>query len=85
MINDDEFVEDGTNVRDDVSVSSNDDKDKDKGSAKDSSSSPPSHDKWIWLHPAFHCLVTMVVSDSICLLTVFRKIFSKTFTFFLHT
>ncbi|KAL7448390.1 hypothetical protein ACHAWC_009402 [Mediolabrus comicus] len=60
MINDDEFVEDGTNVRDDVSVSSNDDKDKDKGSAKDSSSSPPSHDKWIWLHPAFHCLVTMV-------------------------
>jgi hypothetical protein len=45
--NDDEFVENATL--------------NDEDGAKDTSSpSHPPHDKWIWLHAAFHCLVTMV-------------------------
>ncbi len=52
MINDDEFVENGTNVREE-------DDEEDKLPKVVSS---PSHDKWIWIHAAFHCLVTMVVS-----------------------
>ena len=58
MINDDEFVENNVN-NNDVGNELNNDDDR----AKDTSSpSHPPHDKWIWLHAAFHCLVTMVVS-----------------------
>jgi hypothetical protein len=47
MINDDEFVENGNNVVGE--------EDGDEDEAKVVSS--PTHDKWIWLHAAFHCLV----------------------------
>ena len=53
MINDDEFVENVTNV-----VGDEDDDVKDE--LPNVVSSSPTHDKWIWLHAAFHCLVTMV-------------------------
>lgn len=54
MINDaDEFVE-NANIGNELN---------NEDGAKDTSShSHPPHDKWIWLHAAFHCLVTMVVS-----------------------
>ncbi len=57
MISDeDEFVENAN-----VSKELNNDED---GA---SLTSHPPHDKWIWLHAAFHCLVTMVVSRYIIL------------------
>ena len=52
MINDDDFVENATGVGNELN-----DEDGDKDT---SSPSHPPHDKWIWLHAAFHCLVTMV-------------------------
>ena len=51
--NDDEFIENATDSRDEV-------KDNNDGTKTASPSHP--HDKWLWLHAAFHCLVTMVVS-----------------------
>ena len=58
MINDDEFAENNvTNVGNELNNDNDDD-----GALDTSSPSLPPHDKWIWLHAAFHCLVTMVVS-----------------------
>lgn len=47
------FVENVSKFRDE----SNDD-----DRINDDASPSNTHDKWLWLHAAFHCLVTMVVS-----------------------
>ena len=67
MINDDDFVENATDVgnglNEDEFVENARGLNNDEDGAKDTSSpSHPPRDKWIWLHAAFHCLVTMVVS-----------------------
>ena len=48
----DEFVENATKC-----MESNDD-----DPTNDDANPSHSHGKWLWLHAAFHCLVTMVVS-----------------------
>ena len=53
MINDDEFVENGT-------VTYSDKMNHDDGTTKSDSAPPPPHHKWIWLKATFHCLVTLV-------------------------
>ncbi len=55
MINDDEFVENGT-------VTYSDKMNHDDGTTKSDSAPPPPHHKWIWFKATFHCLVTLVVS-----------------------
>ena len=56
MINDDEFIENGTVTHE----NSSDNMNHNDGTTK--SDSAPPHHKWIWLKAAFHCTVTLIVS-----------------------